>query len=74
MVLQEAEIASFISLNPSLFKTYLTIGNYYYSIKDYNKAKENYNIAITKEVASERERKSIISKITNCEKKISIAR
>ena len=74
MVLQEVEIASFISLNPSLFKSYLTIGNYYYSIKDFNKAKENYNIAITKEVASERERKSIISKITNCEKKSPVAR
>jgi isopenicillin-N N-acyltransferase like protein len=64
------KLETFIALNPALYKTYITIGDYYFTLKNYSRAVEYYETALQKEFASERERKAIKEKIVKCNKRL----
>ncbi len=62
-------IEQFIKSNPDSYYTYRIIGDYYKKNGDLNKAVENYNIALTKEVATGQEADKIKELIMECSKK-----
>jgi len=68
--LNRDDINYFISLNPELYKSYLTAANYHYSIKNYKMALTHYELALTKEIASEKEKKFMQNRILQLKNKI----
>lgn len=57
---------SFIVNNPQSYVTYLSLGNYFEKIKNYNKAVGYYSESLNHEVSSENEKKVILAKIQSC--------
>ncbi len=57
--LSEKEISTFIASNPNSYEVYNNLGKYYDLKSSRIKAKEMYKIALSKEIASKAERKSI---------------
>ena len=55
-----------IQSNPEYFYTYQLIGNYYRSKKEYTRAIKFYEIALTKEITSLNDKKSIEESIAEC--------
>jgi hypothetical protein len=45
-----AVIGSFIKSNPDFYLTYMLIGDYYFTQKDFNQAVQYYNLALTKKI------------------------
>src|SRR5690606_13432950 len=45
----DEDLLNFIELNPEYWLSYFTVGEYYFHQKNYQKAVENYQIALTKE-------------------------
>lgn len=66
ITLSQSEIDAFITNNPDSYITYLTLGDYYFKLKDKVLAKKNYKLALSKEVASLIEQESIKDKINLC--------
>ena len=50
-------------LNPEYYDTYIIAGDYSTTAGDFDQAKSFYKTALTKEIATEAEKRSIISKI-----------
>ena len=65
-VIQDELINRMISDNPEYFKTYMQAGDYYFSQKNYEKAQNNYKLALTKEVNSLSTREYIQTQLSNC--------
>ncbi len=65
----EKTIYIFISSNPEYYYTYQIAGNYYKSRNDNNNAIKYYKSALTKEVTSANDRKTIEESIKECEEK-----
>jgi len=47
----EEWIRSFIDSNPEFYQTYLVVGNYYFEVKQFDRARKWYKIGLSKEVA-----------------------
>ncbi len=62
----EMEITYFKTLNPEYFETYLILGDYYFSKKKYSKAREYYEITLTKEYNSKSVQNYLVRQITKC--------
>lgn len=45
-----AIIGSFLKSNPDFYLTYMLVGDYYFTQKDYNQAVQYYNMALTKKI------------------------
>lgn len=69
LIVKETVIKSFIATNPESYYTYQIIGDYYKKTGELDKAVFNYNIALTKEVATEKEALKIKELIIECTKK-----
>jgi hypothetical protein len=65
-VIQDELINRMISDNPEYFKTYMQAGDYYFSQKNYEKAQNNYKLALTKEVNSLSTREYIQTQLSKC--------
>lgn len=61
-------VQQFIPNNPQYYDAYRLAGDYYMSRKDYDNAIKIYRTALTKEIATVKERESIEKKILACEK------
>ncbi len=64
------EIQSFIQLNPDFWKAYYVAGEYYFNQKDYEKALQNYQLAMTKEITTLPDKELIRKRIRKCERKL----
>lgn len=51
----EKHITAFVQSNPNSYFTYWIIGDYYSKMKDHSRAREYYNTALTKEIATQKE-------------------
>ena len=69
LTVSPAIIEKFIASNPESYYTYWIIGDYYKKNGNKKKAVYYYNLAITKEVATNKEATKIKVLITDCEKK-----
>ena len=62
--ISESELADFISLNPEYYLAYELAGDYFAAQGNNNKSADFYNFALSKEISSATERRSIIKKIS----------
>ncbi|MES2593247.1 MAG: C45 family peptidase [Bacteroidota bacterium] len=69
LIVSEERINKFIASNPESYYTYWITGDYYTKAGTIDKAILNYKIALTKEVATEKEANKIRELITDCSKK-----
>jgi isopenicillin-N N-acyltransferase-like protein len=61
-------IDTFIASNPESYFTYWIVGDYYKKNKDVDKAVLNYQTALTKEVATQKEANKINELLAECRK------
>jgi len=64
--LTAAEREKFIAANPQSYVTYMSLGQYYQALEDFESAKKYYNLALTKKVASLDEENKIKQQIDEC--------
>ncbi len=62
---------SLILVNPQYYNAYASAGDYVFKEKQYGKARNYYQIALTKVIATKEEEASIRKKLVNCNKKLS---
>ena len=67
--LSENEEVNFIGSNPEFFETYSALGNYYSKRKNCFKANDYYQKALTKNIPTVNETKTIAEKIKDCHAK-----
>lgn len=60
---------AFIQSNPESYYTYQILGDYYLNVEEYQKAKDFYEAALTKVIATLKEEREIREKIETCNKK-----
>jgi isopenicillin-N N-acyltransferase-like protein len=53
--------SNYIKTNPELYLTYSYLGDYFFKIKDYSKASDYYQTALSKEVAGQNERDKLMN-------------
>jgi hypothetical protein len=58
--------AEFIACNPESYVTYLMLGDHYLELKKFEEARRFYQLSLSKEVASEQERKNIQQNLEAC--------
>lgn len=68
-VLSEDFLIQYIALNPNFWKTYYEVGKYQYLQKKYREAKANFELALTKEITTLQDRKSIEKYLNKIKKK-----
>lgn len=59
---------AFISSNPESYFMYQILGDYYLSRKNYQNASQNYQLALTKVIATQKEEKQIRESLNKCQK------
>lgn len=64
IILTDQEVEAFILNNPESYLTYQSLGDYF-ADKDVKKAVNFYKLALTKEIASQKEREVITKKVTS---------
>ncbi len=64
--LTNSEREKFISSNPESYITYMTLGQYYQALENFDEAKKQYQKALTKNVASKDEGNKIRTLIAEC--------
>jgi len=70
IIVSQATIDIFISSNSESYYTYWIVGDYYKKAGDLNKAIFNYNLALKKEVATDKEANKIKELVTDCTNKL----
>lgn len=70
LIVSQATIENFIGSNSESYFTYWIVGDYYKKTGDLDKAIFNYNLALTKEVATDKESNKIKELITDCTNKL----
>lgn len=70
LIVSQATIENFIGSNSESYYTYWIIGDYYKKTGDLDKAIFNYNLALTKEVATDKEANKIKELVTDCTNKL----
>lgn len=69
-VFKASDIELFISYNPDLWEVYYKAGILYYNSKDYFKAKEMFEIALTKKITTLPDRKKVEEKLQKTKRKV----
>ena len=64
------DLAAFIRLNPEYYHTYVLAGDYLFTQKKYNEALQQYQTALTKEIATLPEKHHIDRQIELCQKRL----
>ncbi len=64
------DVNQFVPNNPSYYDAYRLTGDFYLEQKNYAKAIEAYQLALTKVIATEGERNAILKKIALCRKQL----
>ncbi len=67
---EEINTDSLISSNPNFYHTYVLAGDYLFKRNVFVKAKQEYEIALTKVIATKKEENHIRNQIDKCEKKL----
>lgn len=70
LIVSQATIEKFIGSNSESYYTYWIVGDYYKKTGDLDKAIFNYNLALTKEVATDKEANKIKELVTDCTNKL----
>lgn len=70
VLISDKDLLNFIKLNPEYWLSYFTVGEYYFSQKEYNQATRNYRIALTKEITTYPDKERIERRIQKCERKL----
>ncbi len=65
----EVNTDSVIASNPQFYNAYVLSADYLYKKKQFKKALEYYQLALTKEIATKKEEKHITDRITKCKTK-----
>jgi len=65
--LTENEIETFIENNPKSYITYMLLGEYFFKLNDFEKAKKYFEQSLNFEVASLQEEQKILDQIKSCE-------
>jgi len=68
--ISDEDLLNFIKLNPEYWLSYFTVGEYYFHHKNYKKAIENYQIALTKEITTFPDKENVEKRIRKCERKL----
>lgn len=68
--ISDAEIESFVELNPEFWKGYFVAGEYYFHQKDYRNAILFYQIALTKEITTLPDKELVQKRIRKSERKL----
>lgn len=68
---EQVDVQHFITLNPEYYHTYVVAGDYLFKKQLYAQAKTNYEIALTKEIATQKEAQYIRTQLGKCEEKLS---
>ena len=68
--ISDKELNAFIELNPEFWLGYFTVGEFYFAHKNYAKALEKYQIALTKEITTLPDKERIQKRIQQSERKI----
>lgn len=66
----KADTKTLVSSNPELYNAYLLAGDYLYRQKEYTEALKNYNLALTKVIATKKEEDHIREQIKKINKKL----
>lgn len=61
---------SLIAWNPEDYYMYMLAGDFYLNQNDFSRAKEYYLVGLTKEIATEHERRYFIEKVEDCNKEL----
>lgn len=70
IVLSEDFTSEFQTLNPDLWSGYFLVGKYYYKIKDYQRAKIEFEKALTKEITTLPDKEVIIKYLNKTKRKL----
>lgn len=68
--LSDTFLDNYLSLNPEFWKGYFLVGKYYYHEKEYSKAKIEFEKALTKEITTIPDKKSVEKYLNNTNKKL----
>ncbi len=68
--ISDEELNSFIQLNPEFWLGYFTVGEYYFEKKNFEKALENYQLSLQKEITTLPEKELILEQIQKSERKL----
>ena len=63
-------INEFISVNPDYYQGYVLAANYFYDIKDYDRALDYYKLSLSKEFENTTAADNVKYKITELESKV----
>jgi isopenicillin-N N-acyltransferase-like protein len=64
------DVSRLISSNPNLYHTYVVAGDYEFKRKNYARAKQYYETALTKVIATKQEEDKIRSQVVKCNKQL----
>lgn len=67
---KEADINRLVASNPEFYNTYVLAGDYEFKHSEYTKARDYYQTALTKVIATKAEEDKVRSQIRKCDKKL----
>lgn len=68
--LDDEQLAAFVAANPNLWLTHSLLGNYYKTQKDWTNAAKYYEMALSKEISSAKDRKQIKKELRKIKKRL----